>query len=124
MRNKINKAFTRCSTSTWKRLTALVVMIIITVSSVVTVMASGRRATIIYNGVPTQVDVWSEDTEDIIAAAGITLKSTDRVVSVPGTEIEIRINSLFKVMNNDNRTLISKRFSSNLFPRQLLQLFN
>jgi hypothetical protein len=74
MRNKINKAFTGCSTSTWKRLTALVVMIIITVSSVVTVMASGRRATIIYNGVPTQVDVWSEDTEDIIAAAGITLK--------------------------------------------------
>ena len=101
MRNKINKAFTGCSTSTWKRLTALVVMTIITVSSVVTVMASGRRATIIYNGVPTQVDVWSEDTEDIIAAAGITLKSTDRVVSVPGTEIEIRINSLFKVAIDD-----------------------
>lgn len=90
------------SSSTLKRVVALAIMIIITVSSVVTVAASTYNACIDYNGKTKTVQLlFSSKTEEILASAGIEVGANDLVERsterTPSGEIYIAVKSGYKV---------------------------
>lgn len=94
----INRAYLK---STLKRVTALAIMIIITVSSVVTVAASTYNAVIDYDGKKEMVQLFSGDTSEILASAGIKVGAEDLVVrsaqKTTSGEIEIIVKSAYEV---------------------------
>lgn len=69
-----------------KNMAVLAVMVIITVSSVLTVVASTRIAHIVVNGQKTDVEITSEDTEKIILKAGIRVSRDDDITREDGTD--------------------------------------
>lgn len=90
------------SQSTVKRVVALAIMIMITVSSVVTVAAETYNAYIDYNGKGKTVQLlFSGKTEDILASAGITPGKNDLVERkaerLPTGEIYIAVKSAYDV---------------------------
>jgi len=75
-----------------KRVSALAVMIVITVSSVITVAASTCNALVEYNGEKKNVQLMSSSTEDILKAAGVETHPSDQVTrKETGTDGEITI---------------------------------
>lgn len=96
--NSVNRAYLK---STLKRVVALAVMIIITVSSVVTVAATTYNAVIDYDGTKQTVQLFSGDTNEILKSAGITVGANDLAVrsadkTVNG-EIQIFVKSGYAV---------------------------
>jgi len=92
-----------------KRAAALVIMILITVSSVVTVAASTCNANIDYNGQKKSVQLFSSDTGDILNAAGINVGAKDLIVRSStqdsGGDINITVRSAYEVkVSADNKT--------------------
>jgi uncharacterized protein YabE (DUF348 family)/3D (Asp-Asp-Asp) domain-containing protein len=90
------------SNSTLKRVVALAIMIIITVSSVVTVAASTYNACIDHDGKLTTVQLlFSGKTDDILASAGIVVGTKDIVERSaqrsPSGEIQISVKSAYEV---------------------------
>ncbi|MBW7572881.1 3D domain-containing protein [Caproiciproducens faecalis] len=92
--------FTRnmvCLQNATKRVVALAIMIIITVSSVITVAAATYNAVIDYNGEKRTVQLYSDGTDEILAAAEIKLGADDLVErspeQTPGGEIRITVKS-------------------------------
>ena len=82
-----------CLKNTTKRVVALAIMIAITVSSVITVAAATCNAVVDYNGEKRTVQLYSDKTEDILAAANIKAGENDIVVrsAQPASGGEIRI---------------------------------
>ncbi len=87
--------------STVKRVVALAIMIIITVSSVVTVAAATYNAYIDYNGETKTVQLFSGNTDEILASAGIEVGKNDLVVrsteKTPSGEIRITVKSAYEI---------------------------
>lgn len=83
--------------NTTKRVVALAIMIAITVSSVITVAAATCNAVVDYNGEKRTVQLYSDKTEDILAAANIKTGENDIVVRsaqpAPSGEIRITVKS-------------------------------
>nr|WP_319489545.1 ubiquitin-like domain-containing protein [uncultured Caproiciproducens sp.] len=80
-----------------KRVVALAIMITITISSVITVTAATCNAVIDYNGEKKTVQLYSDKTSEILAAANIKVGEKDLVVrsteQTPGGEIQITVKS-------------------------------
>lgn len=80
---------------------ALAIMIMITVGSVVTVAAATRNAVIDYNGEKKSVQLFSDETDDILTAAKITVSDEDLVVRSPQTasdgSIQLIVRSAYSV---------------------------
>lgn len=72
--------------STLKRVAALSVMIVVTVGSVVTVMAATRTAHVDRDGVKKTVEISDPATEAILLRAGFRTEPDDRVVRTEDTE--------------------------------------
>ena len=76
-------------------------MILITVSSVITVAATTCNANIDYNGVKKSVQLFSSDTSDILAAAGLKAGAGDLIVrseeKPSGGDINITVKSAYQV---------------------------
>lgn len=87
--------------STIKRVAALAIMIMITVGSVVTVAAATRNAVIDYNGEKKSVQLFSDNTDDILTAAKITVSDKDLVVrssqTTPDGSIQLIVRSAYSV---------------------------
>lgn len=91
-----------------KRATALTVMILITVGSVVSVAAVTCNANINYNGVKKSVQLFSSNTQDILETAGVQVSAKDLVVrnesQVSGGEVNIVVKSAYEVkISADNK---------------------
>lgn len=83
-----------------KRYSALAVMILITVSSVITVAATTCDALVDYNGQKKNVKLMSSDTQDILKTAGIQTHPSDRVTRSENAEnggVTIVIRSGYRV---------------------------
>jgi len=96
--NSVNTAYLK---STLKRVVALAVMIIITVSSVVTVAATTFNAVIDNDGTKKTVQLFSGDTDEILRSAGITVGANDLVVrsaaKTANGEIQIFVKSGYAI---------------------------
>lgn len=87
--------------STIKRVAALAIMITITVGSVVTVAAATRNAVIDYNGEKKSVQLFSDETDEILSAAKIPVNEKDLVVrssqNAPDGSIQLIVRSAYSV---------------------------
>ncbi len=81
-----------------KRVIALAVMIVVTVSSVLTVNAATCNAVVNYNGETKTVQLFSDDTNDILNAAGINPGASDLIIhKVVNGETQITVKSVYDI---------------------------
>ena len=74
---------TACLQNSMKRVVALAMMIVITVSSVITVAAVTRNAVVDYNGEKRSVQLFNDGTDEILAAANVKHGENDIVERSP-----------------------------------------
>lgn len=91
-----------------KRTAALIVMVTITVSSMVTVAAATCNATVLYDGTTKHVQLFSTETGDILSAAGVKTDGDDIVLRSGSTDLNgtvtITVKSGYHVLLSTDKT--------------------